>query len=506
MCCLPIRTVTRAGALSAALLRIVASRLPVKDAGRVTGLSPRWRRAWRSAPLVLDDTHLVIAGVRETNPAVDHLLTAHPGPFRSVRLTFCFFDRLDSDILGRLGSDILGRLDSDILGRLDSESELARWPRLLADKGVQELFFISPPPPLDMPLPADILRCTKLRRLYLGFWEFPDTRCLPDGAGVFPHLREFVLLNTRIEDRDLDHMLASSPALKTLALVLSCGPPQHVRLRGQNLQCVLFWLSMADELAVVDTPRLERLLMWLTTTSCGFGNSDSDSDSDEGEEPPMRVRIACAPKLKVLGYLDTRIHQLQIGNTIIKADTEVSPSFIVPSVKILALRVDFCIFTEVQMLSSFLRCFPNVETLHVEFAMTDRATGKHYGEFLSKLSPIECLQSHTKNVVLHEFRGDLSEVVFLQHLTQRVNQLQKLTIVLSKDILLSVDDMKVVLKALTTLPWASKSCTVQLVGPKHAWNFREASDLSTDDPFDSEHGQEFFCFIKEGGQTVWKHT
>jgi len=132
--------------------------------------------------------------------------------------------------------------------------------------------------------------------------------------------------------------------------------------------------------------------------------------------------------------------------------------------------------------------------------MTDQPTGKHYGEFLSKLSPIECLQSHTKKVVLHKFRGDLSEVVFLHHLTQRVNQLQNLTIVLStdKDILLSVDDMKVVLRELARPQWASKSCTVLLVEPEFPWNY-EASDLSTDDPFDSEHGQEFFCFTKEGG-------
>ncbi|RCV26043.1 hypothetical protein SETIT_5G213700v2 [Setaria italica] len=286
---------------------------PVKDAERVIALSPRWRRAWRSVPLVLDDTHLVIAGVHETVPAVDHLLTAHPGPFRTVRLTFSFF------------------------GGLDGEDELARWPRLLAAKGVQELFFINPPPPIDMRLPADILRCTELRRLYLGFWEFPDTRCLTDGAGVFPHLREFVLLNTRIEDRDLDHMLASSPALETLALVLSYGLPQHVRLRGQNLRCALFWLSMADELAVVDAPRLERLLMWLTTTPCVLGDSDSD------DEPPIRV------------------------------DTEASPSFMIPSVKILPLRVDFLVSTEVRMLSSCLRCFPNVEALHVDdhFSLVD---------------------------------------------------------------------------------------------------------------------------------------
>ena len=77
---------------------------------------------------------------------------------------------------------------------------------------------------------------------------------------------------------------------------------------------------MADELAVVDTPRLERLLMWLTTTSCLLDESDSDDESGSDDEPPMtiRVRIASAPELKVLGYLDTRVHRLQIGNTIIK--------------------------------------------------------------------------------------------------------------------------------------------------------------------------------------------
>jgi hypothetical protein len=38
----------------------------------------------------------------------------------------------------------------------------------------------------------------------------------------------------------------------------------------------------------------------------------------------------------------------------------------VPSVKILALRVDFSVSTEVQMLASVLKCFPNIEILHVE--------------------------------------------------------------------------------------------------------------------------------------------
>lgn len=61
------------------------------------------------------------------------------------------------------------------------------------------------------------------------------------------------------------------------------------------------------------------------------------------------------------------VHSL-IRVFVLQANTEVSPSLMVPSVKILALKVDFRVFTEVQMLSSFLRCFPKVETLHVEVA------------------------------------------------------------------------------------------------------------------------------------------
>ncbi|KAG2598803.1 hypothetical protein PVAP13_5KG394200 [Panicum virgatum] len=362
--CLPVPAVTRAGSLSAAddhdgedrisalpdaLLREVVSRLPIKDAARTAVLSSRWRHVWRSTPLVLYDAHLFpFRGDEARAAAIRRILAGHPCPLRTVHLVYCFFGIHERDLM-------------------------KQWSRLLAAGGVQDLVFISQPPPVDMPLPADILRCTELRRLYLGFWEFPDTRCLPVGAGAtFPHLREFVLLNTRIEDRDLDHMLASSPELETLGLVVSYGLPEVVRLRGKKLQCALFWLSMAVEFALVDAPCLERLIMWHT---CPPGFDESD------DEPRMRVRIACAPELKVLGYLELGAHELQIEHTVIKADTKLSPSSMVPSVKILALTVNFSVSTEVRMLASVLRCFPNIETLHVESAIADKPTGGHYAEF-----------------------------------------------------------------------------------------------------------------------------
>uniref|UniRef100_A0A453NE98 F-box/LRR-repeat protein 15/At3g58940/PEG3-like LRR domain-containing protein n=1 Tax=Aegilops tauschii subsp. strangulata TaxID=200361 RepID=A0A453NE98_AEGTS len=45
--------------------------------------------------------------------------------------------------------------------------------------------------------------------------------------------------------------------------------------------------------------------------------------------------------------------------------TKVAPNAVVPSVKVLALKVDFGVAEEVKTLLSFLRCFPQVETLHV---------------------------------------------------------------------------------------------------------------------------------------------
>jgi hypothetical protein len=44
----------------------------------------------------------------------------------------------------------------------------------------------------------------------------------------------------------------------------------------------------------------------------------------------------------------------------------------IPSVKILALKVRFGVRNEAKMLPSFLRCFPNIETLHIEVSRRSR--------------------------------------------------------------------------------------------------------------------------------------
>jgi hypothetical protein len=279
----------RINALPDDLLRRIFSCLRVKDAGRAAATSPRWRHIWRSTPCALEDRHLIRQldlqdGVDWTAlaAAVSRVLLAHPGPFRWVHLTWNF-----------MGSQ---------------EEALANWLRLFAAKGVENLVLVNRPWPLDMALPASILRCSALRRLYIGVWHFPDTsrRTVPPrGPDVFPHLQELGICHTIMDERDLDYLLACSPQLKILSFNVSYGFPSRLEISSRSLCCMLLWFSMAEELAMVDTPRLQRLIIYTP----GAGQT-------------LRVKIGHAPQLTVLGYLETAAHVLEIGNTIIT----VSPS------------------------------------------------------------------------------------------------------------------------------------------------------------------------------------
>uniref|UniRef100_A0A453NEF9 F-box/LRR-repeat protein 15/At3g58940/PEG3-like LRR domain-containing protein n=1 Tax=Aegilops tauschii subsp. strangulata TaxID=200361 RepID=A0A453NEF9_AEGTS len=184
------------------------------------------------------------------------------------------------------------------------EEALAKWLRLLVAKGVESLVLVNRPWPLDVALPASILRCASLRRLYLGVWHFPDTSrasAPPRGPGVFPRLQELGICHTIMQERDLEYLLACSPELKTFALILSYAAPSLVPISSSSLCCVLVWLSMPYEVDVVAAPRLQRLIL-----------------QSIGTIHTTKVKIGHAPELTVLGYLETANHVLQIGNTIIK--------------------------------------------------------------------------------------------------------------------------------------------------------------------------------------------
>ncbi|KAK3143091.1 hypothetical protein QOZ80_4BG0358220 [Eleusine coracana subsp. coracana] len=367
--------VDRVSDLPDALLGKIISSLPVKDAARTTVLSRRWRPIWRSTPLVLVDNHLLPAGSDEiprhleradstaVAAAVSRILAVHLGPFPFVRLVCGYMD--------------------------DDRSQLARWLQHLAVKGVQELDLVNRPWPfrLDEHLPATIFSMAALTRLYLGFWRFPDTVSLPRGA-AFPCLRELGFCNVSLEPRDIDFVLARSPALETF-----------------HMQGHLFFPATS---AHQPQPPVREDLQ-LRSEECRLG-----------EEPGKDV--------------------LQVGNTIIKAGTFVSPSAMVPTVKILALQMGLGARNTAKMLISLLRCFPNVERLHILSKKTTESSGRLNLKFWQESGAIECIQSRINVMVFHEFRGGRSELAFLKFFAEGARMLKRVVIVFAKGCLRSIAD------------------------------------------------------------------
>ncbi|CAO2190898.1 unnamed protein product [Urochloa humidicola] len=459
----------RISRLADALLSDIVSRLPAKDAARTAALSPLWRRVWAATPLVLDDAHLLPPedqpkdGPRRSGTnwraiagAVSRVLAAHPGPFCSVRLTHvCNYAALHDG--GALARD---------------------WLRIAADKGVHDLVLVCRPWPFGADLPAEIFRVASLRRLYLGLWDdfTGSTKALRGGNILFPHLLELGLCRTDFESKEIDRLLQCSPLLEKLALVAFPNSPSSVRVRSRSLRCALFWMSVFEEVDVRVAPSLQRLILWSECPGARF--------SDDFR---TRLNIGYVQELKVLGYLNLRLHALEISNTVIEAGTKPSPRTTVPSVKILALKVRFGVRKEAKMLPSFLRCFPNVATLHIMSDKADEPTGKLNFKFWQETGPISCLQSQIKRVVFKNFRGDRSELAFLRFIWETAQLLHKMVIVLADgDDPASMDQMVTKLKPLASGKRASKDrkLTIWVRNGGCSWSFRRASDLSVSDPFD----------------------
>ncbi|CAL5035540.1 unnamed protein product [Urochloa decumbens] len=453
----------RISALPFALLRDIVSRLPAKDAARTAALSRRWRPVWRCTPLALADAHLlpgVLEGIREPTRAdtpaiaatVSRALAAHPGPFRAVHLVVGYY------------------------ADAARQRELARWVQTFAAKGVQELVLVNRPWPLDVPLPAALLGVATLTRLYLGVWKFPDTSALPQrgaGAAAFPLLRELVLCSMDMESRDVDFLLAGSPVLENLGIVGSRKMATRLRLSGQHLRCVQICLSAVDSVAVVDAPSLERLLL--------LGSMTRHSGAC------IRLKIGKAPKLRVLGYLDPGIHMLEIRNTVINAGMKASPSTMAPGIKILGLNVRFGVHNDAKMLPTFLRCFPNVETLHFVSEKTKEVSAKVDLKVWEEAGPIESIQSCVKMMTFREFRMEPSEVAFLKFFFKSAKVLKNAVIVGSKGSFTSFREVMSKLKTLIPENGPSNTCHVVVYESSDpdggaVWSLKKGFDFSVSDP------------------------
>ncbi|TVU30154.1 hypothetical protein EJB05_21763, partial [Eragrostis curvula] len=350
-------------------------------------------------------------------------------------------------------------------------------------KGVRELVLVNRTRNkyTDARLPATLFRCTSLTKLYLGLWWFPETATLQRNA-AFPYLQEVGLCCLVMKAQDFAFLLDRCPILEKLLIVQS-GSPVCLRIQSHSLRCVQVCSSTVAEITVDNFSLLERLLLWETKCHGGL----------------TKVKIGHAPKLRFLGLLVPGMHQLEIGNTIIKHGTKPGPSTIVPSVQMLAIQVKLGTRTEARMLPSVLKCFPNVKTLYIQSDNDDiKSRGPQSGgpskinlKFWEDAGCIECIQRHMKKVVFRDFRGKRSELDFLSFIAGRAQVLEKMEILLAPGSSTS-DRLDSKLRThMAYAKWANGCCELIVsqtpIRPFQEgipWCYRRAFDLSNQDPFD----------------------
>jgi hypothetical protein len=121
------------------------------------------------------------------------------------------------------------------------------------------------------------------------------------------------------------------------------------------------------------------------------------------------------------------------------------------------------------------------------FQSLTEPTGRNNAKFWQQVSTVECIKSHVKKMVIHEYRGEQSELEFLKFISRSAQELQTLDVLLNRESLTSDAKATFVINRLVDLSreaW-SCDCNMRVLGTKYQndWSIQKASDLTVEDPF-----------------------
>uniref|UniRef100_A0ACD5Z8V5 Uncharacterized protein n=1 Tax=Avena sativa TaxID=4498 RepID=A0ACD5Z8V5_AVESA len=185
------------------------------------------------------------------------------------------------------------------------------------------------------------------------------------------------------------------------------------------------------------------------------------------------------------------------------AGRNVRPCAMLPSVKILAVKVRFGNNMEAKMLPTLLRCFPRLETLHVMSIRSMSPDAVDDMDIWESPASCDCLESHLKTFVHHGYHGLNHEVGFGSYIFKNGKVLNSYGIIYSdrSDASSSSDDEVVEEGPMSGSVGEGSVSSGGTVGKGNAasgrsivryislcpaspcWNFQNAIDMSVKDPF-----------------------
>ncbi|KAK1645569.1 hypothetical protein QYE76_063374 [Lolium multiflorum] len=153
------------------------------------------------------------------------------------------------------------------------------------------------------------------------------------------------------------------------------------------------------------------------------------------------------PHLRELGICHGIMQESDLAGELCSGVTKVSPDAVVPSIKVLALKVRFRVVEE-----------SDNHTDHYDHPGEVKARDKLNSTFWQGVGPIKCVQSRVKKAVFDQFCGGTNQVGFLKMVLGRAVLLQKVIVLLADQDPITVSEATRKLKPLASKRmWANKT-------------------------------------------------
>lgn len=128
-------------------------------------------------------------------------------------------------------------------------------------------------------------------------------------------------------------------------------------------------------------------------------------------------------------------------------------------------------------------------SIDVQSKRTTESTGRLNLKFWKESGAIECVQSHIHMLAFHDFRGDRSEIAFLNFFVESSQSLKVLVVEFANGCLSTMDEAKAQVKALFAGKRGSGHCSVVVSENRleavDMWTFERGSEMK--DPFGVFH-------------------